>query len=106
MSIKLLLYAIRVAETSPIFKGAKDLQDFGARDYCTPRPDQRHTLCRCKSIACCSHNRIQYRRNPIPTFMDLVLAIKPTQVTLVPDAEDAITSNAGWDTLTHSALKR
>ncbi|MEP4948598.1 MAG: pyridoxine 5'-phosphate synthase, partial [Flavobacteriaceae bacterium] len=36
--------------------------------------------------------------NPIPKFIAMVLAIKPTQVTLVPDAEDAITSNTGWDT--------
>lgn len=39
--------------------------------------------------------------NPIPKFIDLVLEVKPTQVTLVPDAEDAITSNAGWDTIKH-----
>ena len=37
--------------------------------------------------------------NPIPKFIDLVLQIQPDQVTLVPDAEDAITSNAGWDTI-------
>ena len=37
--------------------------------------------------------------NPIPSFIDLVLEVKPAQVTLVPDAEDAITSNAGWDTI-------
>ena len=39
--------------------------------------------------------------NPIPKFIDLVLATKPTQVTLVPDSIDAITSNAGWDTNKH-----
>src|SRR5690606_16875810 len=39
--------------------------------------------------------------NPIPKFVDLVLAAKPAQVTLVPDAEDAITSNSGWDTIKH-----
>ncbi|MBP94304.1 MAG: pyridoxine 5'-phosphate synthase, partial [Flavobacteriaceae bacterium] len=39
--------------------------------------------------------------NPIDKFMDMVLEIKPTQVTLVPDSVDAITSNAGWDTLKH-----
>ena len=38
--------------------------------------------------------------------MDLVLMVKPTQVTLVPDAEDAITSNAGWDTIKHRDLLR
>lgn len=39
--------------------------------------------------------------NPIPSFVDLVLEVVPAQVTLVPDAHDAITSNAGWDTLTN-----
>ena len=39
--------------------------------------------------------------NPIPSFIELVLENKPTQVTLVPDAHDAITSNAGWDTIAH-----
>jgi pyridoxine 5-phosphate synthase len=39
--------------------------------------------------------------NPIPSFIDLVMEVIPAQVTLVPDAEDAITSNAGWDTLRH-----
>ena len=42
--------------------------------------------------------------NPIPKFVDLVLAVKPDQVTLVPDSEDAITSNAGWDTITHQSF--
>ena len=42
--------------------------------------------------------------NPIPKFVDLVLAVKPAQVTLVPDAEDAITSNAGWDTIQHKSF--
>ena len=42
--------------------------------------------------------------NPIPEFIEMVLKIKPTQVTLVPDAHDAITSNAGWDTLKHKAF--
>ena len=40
--------------------------------------------------------------NPIPDFKALVLSIRPTQVTLVPDAENVLTSNAGWDTLTHA----
>jgi pyridoxine 5-phosphate synthase len=42
--------------------------------------------------------------NPIERFMDLVLEVKPTQVTLVPDPPDALTSNAGWDTVTHAAF--
>jgi pyridoxine 5-phosphate synthase len=42
--------------------------------------------------------------NPEQTFIDLVLEIKPTRVTLVPDAIDAITSNAGWNTVKHEAF--
>ena len=42
--------------------------------------------------------------NPIPEFKALVLAIRPTQVTLVPDAEDAITLHAGWDTVCHASF--
>lgn len=42
--------------------------------------------------------------NPIDRFVDLVLDVRPTQVTLVPDAHNAITSNAGWDTVTHKAF--
>ena len=42
--------------------------------------------------------------NPIPKFIDLVLETKPTQVTLVPDAVDAITSNAGWNTIKHKTF--
>ena len=44
--------------------------------------------------------------NPIPKFIDLVSVIKPDQVTLVPDAEDAITSNAGWDCVKHHSFLR
>ena len=47
------------------------------------------------------HTEFNIEGNPIPEFIDLVLKIKPEQVTLVPDAVDAITSNAGWDTLKH-----
>ena len=44
--------------------------------------------------------------NPIKKFVDLVNEVKPAQVTLVPDSEDAITSNSGWDTVTnYSFLK-
>jgi pyridoxine 5-phosphate synthase len=42
--------------------------------------------------------------NPIPSFIDLVLEVVPTQVTLVPDALDAITSNAGWDTIANRSF--
>ena len=50
------------------------------------------------------HTEYNIEGNPIPEFVEMVLKIKPTQVTLVPDAENAITSNAGWDTLKHKGF--
>jgi len=84
---------------------ATDIQEFGAEGITIhPRPDERHIRYQdaldLKKIV---HTEYNIEGNPIPKFIDLVLEVKPTQVTLVPDAEDAITSNAGWDTLTHAA---
>lgn len=86
-----------------LLKAAQDIQQFGAAGITVhPRPDQRHIRYQdaydLKSIVYTEYN---IEGNPIPEFMELVLKIKPTQVTLVPDAIDAITSNAGWDTLKH-----
>lgn len=79
---------------------AKDIQGFGAEGITVhPRPDERHIRYRdvhdLKPVITTEFN---IEGNPIPKFIALVLAAKPTQVTLVPDAENAITSNAGWDT--------
>ena len=84
---------------------AKDIQTFGAEGITIhPRPDERHIRYQdaldLKEIVTTEYN---IEGNPVPKFIDLVLKIKPTQVTLVPDAEDAITSNAGWDTIKHQA---
>jgi pyridoxine 5-phosphate synthase len=49
------------------------------------------------------HTEYNIEGNPMDNFMNLVLECKPTQVTLVPDAVDAITSNAGWDTIKHQS---
>ncbi|MCF8274107.1 MAG: pyridoxine 5'-phosphate synthase [Flavobacteriaceae bacterium] len=82
---------------------AKDVQRFGAEGVTIhPRPDERHIRYQdaydLKSEVYTEYN---IEGNPIDSFIDLVLNIKPTQVTLVPDAEDAITSNAGWNTIKH-----
>lgn len=82
---------------------AIDAQEFGAQGITVhPRPDERHIRYQdvydLKPVVCTEFN---IEGNPVEKFIDLVLAVKPTQVTLVPDAEDAITSNAGWDTLKH-----
>jgi pyridoxine 5-phosphate synthase len=82
---------------------AKDVQLFGAHGVTIhPRPDERHIRYQdaydLKQAVTTEYN---IEGNPITKFMDMVLKIKPTQVTLVPDSIDAITSNAGWDTLKH-----
>ena len=83
---------------------AKDVQRFGAQGITIhPRPDERHIRYQdardLKDIVTTEYN---IEGNPERTFIDLVLEVKPTQVTLVPDAVDAITSNAGWDTMKHA----
>lgn len=82
---------------------AKDIQGFGAQGITIhPRPDERHIRYQdafdLKPIVTTEFN---IEGNPIEKFIDLVLQVKPQQVTLVPDAVGAITSNAGWDTITH-----
>jgi len=86
-----------------LLKVTKDIEYFGAQGITVhPRPDERHIryqdVLDLKPVVTTEFN---IEGNPISKFIDLVLKVKPTQVTLVPDAEDAITSNAGWDTLKH-----
>ncbi len=86
-----------------LLKVTKDIEAFGAQGITVhPRPDERHIryqdVLDLKPVVTTEFN---VEGNPISKFIDLVLKVKPTQVTLVPDAEDAITSNAGWDTLKH-----
>ncbi len=82
---------------------AKDVQSYGAEGVTIhPRPDERHIRYQdaydLKSEVYTEYN---IEGNPIKKFIDLVLDVKPTQVTLVPDSVNAITSNAGWDTIKH-----
>lgn len=89
-----------------VLKVAQDIQRFGADGITIhPRPDQRHIrysdVYGLKPIVYTEYN---IEGNPIPQFMDMVLEVKPTQVTLVPDADDALTSNAGWDTIKHKSF--
>jgi len=86
-----------------LLKVAADLQSFGAQGITIhPRPDQRHIRYDdALALPAVVTTEFNIEGNPIPKFIDLVLQIQPDQVTLVPDAEDAITSNAGWDTIKH-----
>ncbi|RSC95769.1 pyridoxine 5'-phosphate synthase [Tenacibaculum singaporense] len=88
-----------------LLKVATDIQDFGAEGITIhPRPDERHIRYQdaydLKSIVTTEYN---IEGNPIDKFKQMVLEIKPTQVTLVPDSVDQLTSNAGWDTITHQS---
>ena len=86
-----------------LLKVAADLQAYGAQGITIhPRPDERH-IRYADAIALPEvvHTEFNIEGNPNPKFIELVKQIKPTQVTLVPDGEDAITSNAGWDTVKH-----
>lgn len=86
-----------------IVQSAKDIEGFGAQGITVhPRPDERHIRYQdAKDLKKVVTTEFNIEGNPIPKFIDLVLEVKPTQVTLVPDAVDAITSNAGWDTKKH-----
>ncbi len=80
---------------------AADIQRFGAEGITIhPRPDERHIRYNdARELVPVVYTEYNIEGNPVPKFIDLVLEVKPTQVTLVPDADDAITSNAGWDTV-------
>lgn len=88
-----------------VVRSAIDLQHFGAQGITVhPRPDERHIryqdVLDLRPVVTTEFN---IEGNPVSKFVDLVLKVKPEQVTLVPDAEDAITSNAGWDTIKHQS---
>lgn len=82
-----------------VTEAAIKLQDFGAQGITIhPRPDQRHiTRQDVYDLKPLVHTEFNIEGNPHRDFIDMVLNVKPKQVTLVPDADDALTSNAGWD---------
>lgn len=82
---------------------AIDVQSYGAEGVTVhPRPDERHIRYQdVYDLKSEVYTEFNIEGNPIKKFIDLVLDVKPTQVTLVPDAVDAITSNSGWDTIKH-----
>ena len=82
-------------------KAAVDCERFGAQGITVhPRPDERHIrYSDVRAIRPTVKTEFNIEGNPIPSFIDLVMEVVPDQVTLVPDAHDAITSNQGWNTL-------
>lgn len=86
-----------------VLDAAKNCERFGAQGITVhPRPDERHIRYQdvydIKPIITTEFNIEGY---PSDRFIELVLEVRPNQVTLVPDPPDALTSNAGWDTITH-----
>lgn len=84
-----------------VLQAALDCESFGAQGITVhPRPDERHIrYSDVREIKPAISTEFNIEGNPIPSFIGLVLEVRPAQVTLVPDAHDAITSNAGWDTI-------
>lgn len=84
-----------------VLQAALDCESFGAQGITVhPRPDERHIrYSDVREIKPAISTEFNIEGNPIPSFIELVLEVLPAQVTLVPDAHDAITSNAGWDTI-------
>ncbi|MHA3788139.1 pyridoxine 5'-phosphate synthase [Flavobacterium hauense] len=93
----------RGGDVPNLLKVAADVQKFGAEGVTIhPRPDERHIRYQdARDLVPVVYTEYNIEGNPVQKFIDLVLETKPTQVTLVPDADDAITSNAGWDTIKH-----
>ena len=95
----------RGGNTPNLLHVATDIENFGAQGITIhPRPDERHIRYQdaydLKAIVTTEYN---IEGNPIDKFMKMVLEIKPTQVTLVPDSIDTLTSNAGWDTVANQS---
>ena len=96
----------RGGNTPDLIKHALDLEKFGAQGITVhPRPDERHIkyddVFALKNEI---YTEFNIEGNPIDKFMKLVIDVQPTQVTLVPDDVDAITSNSGWNTIEYKNM--
>ncbi len=90
-----------------VTRAAQDCERFGAQGITVhPRPDERHIrYSDVRTIRPLITTEFNIEGNPtVDSFVDLVLEVVPDQVTLVPDSQSAITSNAGWDTLQYKSL--
>lgn len=89
-----------------VLLAAKECERFGAQGITVhPRPDERHIRYQdVRDLKPILTTEFNIEGNPIDSFIKLVLENRPAQVTLVPDAHDAITSNSGWDTKKHKVF--
>ena len=98
----------RGGQTPDVLEAAVRIQEFGAQGITIhPRPDERHIrYADARALRALVHTEYNIEGYPSLDFIDLVKECRPEQVTLVPDAPDVLTSNAGWDTLGQGALLR
>ncbi len=91
-----------------VVRAAQSCERFGAQGITVhPRPDERHIrYSDVRELAPLVTTEFNIEGNPVASFVDLVLEVRPTQVTLVPDPPGAITSNAGWDTVANADFLR
>ncbi|MFC1731909.1 pyridoxine 5'-phosphate synthase [candidate division KSB1 bacterium] len=89
-----------------VLKAAIDCERFGAEGITVhPRPDERHiTYQDVLNLYPIVKTEFNIEGNPFPKFINLVLKVKPAQVTLVPDKHNALTSNEGWNTIKHEGF--
>lgn len=91
-----------------VVRFAADCERFGAQGITVhPRPDERHiTRADVRALRPVVTTEFNIEGYPAPEFMDLVIEVRPDQVTLVPDSPSAVTSNAGWDVIANEAFLR
>ena len=96
----------RGGDNPDVLQVALDCERFGAQGITVhPRPDERHIrYSDVRDLRPRVTTELNIEGNPIDRYVDLVLEVRPTQVTLVPDAEDQLTSNHGWDTKANRAF--
>ena len=101
-----LLRNSRGGNLPDLLKAAQDCVRFGAQGITVhPRPDERHIRYQdTKDLKPILNVEFNMEGYPSEQFLSLVADVKPDQVTLVPDAPDALTSNAGWDTINNKAF--
>lgn len=96
----------RGGDNPSVVQVSKDCERFGAQGITVhPRPDERHiTYQDVLDLSTVIKTEFNIEGYPDKRFMDLVLKVKPTQATLVPDPPGVLTSNAGWDTVKNESL--